>query len=292
MGRFIAAIMLSSMTFAQLSFADAKPEQNSGVQSVSPMRSAPGVLATLPPVPSGKTTVIGGAIRNVDPVRDQVTLKVFGGRPMKILFDERTQVYRDGKKIPLRDLRPEDHASIETVLDGTNIFALSIRILSRPPEGEYEGKVLNYNPATRELTVGLALSRKPIELRVPTGTPIVRRSQAASSAENTGPSDLVRGDLVSVKFEPGNDNKGRGVASQIAILATPGSAFVFSGNVTFLDLHSQLLVLANPQDGKSYRIFFDPARFSASRDIHEGAHVTVIANFDGDRYVANKITVN
>ena len=36
---------------------------------------------------------------------------------MKILFDERTQVYRDGVRIPLRDLRPEDHASVQTILE-------------------------------------------------------------------------------------------------------------------------------------------------------------------------------
>ena len=67
---------------------------------------------------AGESTVMGGEIRSVDPVQDQFQLKVFGQRPMKILFDARTQVYRDGKKIPLRDLGSEEHASVQTVLDG------------------------------------------------------------------------------------------------------------------------------------------------------------------------------
>src|ERR1700733_119541 len=93
---------------------------------------------TLPPLPSGKTTIFGGEIRSVDPVLDQLTLNVYGARPMRMLFDERTEVYRDGKKISLRDLGATEHASIETTLDGIKVFAVSIHILSHMPEGEYE----------------------------------------------------------------------------------------------------------------------------------------------------------
>ncbi|MHB8301999.1 MAG: hypothetical protein ACYDC6_04040 [Acidobacteriaceae bacterium] len=293
MGRFLAIVMFGSVAIAQVSFADARSKQQPALPTTSmvPLPGAPGVQTALPPVPPGKSTVLGGAIRNVDPVRDQMTLKVFGGRrAMKILFDERTQVFRDGQRIPLRDLRPEAHASIETVLDGTNIFAVSIHILSRAPEGDYQGQVLSFNPATRELTVSSALSHHPMELRVPTGTPFVRQGQAASSSVAPGTSDLVKGTLVSIQFEA--SSPGRGVARQIAILATPGAAFVFTGNIGFLDLRSQILVVVDPRDGKSYKISFDPARFPVSRELHQGAHVTVTANFDGTNYVASAIKVS
>ncbi len=160
MGRFLAILVLSSLVLAQLSYA------RSGQTADTP--------AGLPSTPPGKSTVIGGAIRDVDPVRDQFTLKIFGARSMKILYDERTQLYRDGMKIPLRDLRAYDHASVETLLDGTNVFAVSIRILSQSPEGEVRGQVLNYNPATGVLTVSDPVFREPVELQVPTGTPVVR----------------------------------------------------------------------------------------------------------------------
>jgi hypothetical protein len=241
------------------------------------------------PTPPGKATVIGGSIRNVDPVRDQFTLKVFGGQSMKILFDARTEVYRDGIKTPLKDLRSNEHASVETVLDGTTVFARSIHMLSRAPEGDTQGQVLSFDPGSGQLTLSNTLSRQPIKLQVPAGTPVARVGQGASASENLGLSALVPGALVSVKFV--SDNTGRGVASKISILAVPGAAFRFSGNVTFLDLHANQLSLVDPTDNSSYTIFFDPARFPVSRDLHEGSRVRVTASFDGTRYVASAITV-
>lgn len=290
MGRFIAVIVFTGIAIAQFSFADTKPAKNADSQFASMEESSSGGLPALPPVPGGKGTVEGGLIRDVDPVRDQLTLNVFDGKPMKILFDERTRAYRDGVKTSLRDLRRGDRASVETVLDGTNIFALSIHILSQSLEGECQGQVLNYDAGNGELTVSAALSHEPIKLRVPAGTSVLRVGQAASSSASSGPSDLVKGTLISVKFDSGDN--GQGIARQIAILATPGSAFVFSGNVVFLDLHSDLLVLVDPRDNSSYKISFHPADFPMSRNLHEGAHVTVTANFDGSRYVASAIKIN
>jgi hypothetical protein len=291
MSRFLAVAILSSVAFAQSSSsAGSKSAQDPGAQPASQLESASVRLPSLPPMPRGKSTVIGGAIRGVDLVRDQFTLNVFGGRPLKILFDERTQVYRDGLKSPLRDLRAGDHVSVETVLDGTTVFARSIHMLSGLPEGECQGQVMNYNPGDRELTVRDVLSRQPVKLRVPAGIAVVRRGQAASSSAGLGSADLVPGTLISVKFQ--SDNKGHGVASQIAILAAPGNAFVFVGNVAFLDLHSGLLVLVDPRDDKRYDVAFDSTRFPMSRDLHEGADVTVTADFDGARYVASAITIN
>jgi len=209
---------------------------------------------------------------------------------MKVLFDERTQVYRDGLRSALRYLRPGDQVSVETVLDGTTVFARSIHLLSVVPEGECQGQVLNYNPGDGELTVRDALSRQPVKLKVPAGTSIVRQGQADSASSDSGLSSLAKGTLISVRFQ--SDNKGHGVASQIAILASPGSAFMFVGNVTFLDLHSGLLVLVDPRDDQRYEVSFDSARFPISHELHEGVDLTVTAAFDGARYVANKIAIN
>ena len=48
------------------------------------------------PQPRGQTTLVGGTIRLLDQVRDQVTVRVFGGRDMVVLFDDRTHFFRDG----------------------------------------------------------------------------------------------------------------------------------------------------------------------------------------------------
>lgn len=289
MGRLLVVAVLSGVAFAQSSSAGSKPGQNPAAPPASNLESLLRAKA-LPPLPKGKSTVIGGTIRGVDYVRDQVTLGVFGGGEMKVLFDPRTQVYRDGLQGTLRDLHAGDHASVETVLDETTVFARSIRLLSGSPEGVCQGQVLKYNPHDHELTVRDSLSRLLVRLSVPVGTTLVRQSQSASSPASIGSSDLAAGTLVSVKFQ--SDNRGHSVASQIAILAIPGTAFVFAGNVAFLDLHSGLLVLVDTRDEKHYDVFVDPAHLPISYEIHEGADVTLTAVFDGSRFVARAITIN
>jgi hypothetical protein len=281
---------VTAVAFSQSPAAPVAPDPVAGSQAAPKSENPSGDLPALPPAPRGKSTILGGEIRYVNPVRDELILRVFGQRPVKILFDERTQVYRDGKKIPLRDLRYADHASIQTVLDGTDVFALSIHILSQSPEGDYQGRVLSYNPSTTELTISSVLSHQPMKLLVPADTKVVREGQPAFTAGQHGLSDLVRGDLVSVKFEAGK--AGRGVASQIAILATPGAEFVFIGNITALDTHTGTLVLVDPRDDKSYQISFSSARLPVSKNLHVGDHVIVTADFDGARYVARAIAMN
>jgi hypothetical protein len=57
-------------------------------------------------------------------------------------------------------------------------------------------------------------------------------------------------------------------------------------------LHLGQLVLVDPRDEKRYEVFFDSARFPVSRELHEGADVTVTADFDGARYVASAIAIH
>jgi hypothetical protein len=247
-------------------------------------------LVSLPPLPHGKTTIIGGQIRNFDPVRDQFSLQVYGQRPMKILFDERTQVYRDGERIPVRDLGPEDHASVQTTLDGANVFAVSIHILSGTPEGECEGRVLRFNPITGELTVASSMSPAPVTLLVPANASISRVGESEFTAQPSGLSDLVAGSLISASFESGAAR--RNVATQIEVLAVPGAAFQFSGNISYLDMQTGIMVLVDARDGKSYQIRFDSARLPASESLRTQSNVTVTATYDGTQYAANAIMMN
>lgn len=290
MRHLFTAIVLGGLAIAQMSALRARSEQGSGLQSTLRSDTALNDVPALPPAPRGNSTILGGEIRSVDPVRDELTLRVFGQRPTKILFDERTQVYLDGKRIPLHDLGSAAHASVQTVLDGTNVFALSVHILSKPPQGEYQGKVLSYSPDTSELTIGGAQSREPFRLFVPPTISVICQGQASVSCAPFGPSNLVKGTLISVKFE--SDKQGHGVATQIAILASPGSSFLFSGDISSVDMHSGSLVLVDPRDDKSYQIFFNSAHLATGRNLHDGDHIRVTATFDGNRYVASAITVN
>jgi len=247
-------------------------------------------FSPLPAVPHGKSTVLGGEIAKVDPVLDQLTLRIFGQHPMKIFFDERTRVYRNGARIPLRDLRPEEHASVQTILDGPDVFAISIHMLSDMPQGEAQGRVLDYNAETRELTLGSSLSRDPIRLLLRADTPVVRHGQGAFTSASGGHEDLVSGALVDVTFDAGE--KGRAVASRVTVLAEPGSNFVFSGKISSLDMHAGIMMVVDPRDQKSYQISFDPSRLTITENLHVGDEVRVDAMFDGTRYAATDVVRN
>ena len=282
MGLFVVIFLLSSVATAQVAPASANAKQKSSQQKQSEQTTG-----DLPPLPHGRSTVIGGTIASVDPISDRLTLKVFGGgAPMKILFDERTQVYRDGTKTSLQDLRANDRASVETMLDGTTVFARSIHMLSSAPQGEAQGQVVSYDAQTRELTLTESLSRESIKLHVPQGIPIRHQGQAGTGDADPA-SAFVQGTLLSAKFAA--DNKGEGIASQIAVLAVPGSRSVIRGKLTFLDLSSNQLAVLDAGSNQSYRMSFDPALMPVARGLHEGGNVKVTAEFQGTRYIATEI---
>jgi len=292
MKRIFAVVMLCGAAIVFLTTC-ARSEQPEQIVSPKPAAAPDNVsngLVPLPPLPQGKTTILGGEIQNVDPVRDQFSLQIYGQRPMKILFDERTQVYRDGVRVPVRDLGPEAHASVQTTLDGASVFAVSIHILSGAPEGECQGRVVKYDPSTGELAAASEISPEPVTLLVPASVSIARVGEPEFTAAPSGVSDLVAGALISVTFE--SDAARRNVARQIKILAVPGAAFVFNGNISFLDMSTGIMVLVDPREGKSYQIHFDSVRFPASETLRPGANATVTATYDGARYTANEITVN
>lgn len=284
------ALMAAPALAAQSSPAAAQTEKVSGSHSVTGGSSASGSdLPDLPPAPPAKaSTIFGGAIRQIDPVRDQFMLHVYGQHPMKVLFDERTQVYRDGVKIPLHDLAPADHASVQTALDGTGIFAISIHILSSIPQGEYRGRVLYFDDSKGELRLDASPSPRPFTVRVPANCNIVRKGQSEFTSEGSGRYDLRRGALVDVTFAAGKGVVG--VATQIVVLAVPGASFVFTGNIADLDEGAGTLVIVDPRDDKSYRVSFVPSAIPGSQNLHVGQRVRMTANYDGVTYTATDIT--
>lgn len=219
---------------------------------------------------------------------DQFTLRVFGQKPVKILFDGRTQIYVDGKRIPLRDLRPSEHASVQTTLDGARVFAISIHMLSQSTPGEYEGQVVSYDPTSGELTVGSATGH-PFTVTVSRDTTFARKGQEEFSSVQSGPPDLQRGSLISVAFE--SDSKGHAIARQVTVLATPGADFVFGGNVTEMNMASGLLVLVDPRDQRSYQIHFNSSRLPITQNLRVGQHVRVAAQYDDGHYQARDVTI-
>ena len=280
MKRLLTFAVLTTAMYAQSSPA-------SPPESPSPSPTGKAVVDQEPALPKGKSTVIGGTVTNLDRVRDEMTLRVFGGKEkMKVLFDPRTKIFRDGAPVTFRDLRNEDHVSVETRLDGTAVFAQRIQIFGKSSLGQCSGQVLSYDPGRGELTIHDPLTPQPVKLQLTSSTSV----SGSEKGRSYSIADLRKGALVSAEFAP--DPSGKRVARQLEIQALPGTTFTFSGNVSYLDVHSGVLVVTDPRDNKTYEISFSTNRLPIGRNVHEGSDVTVAAVFDGSRYNATDITLN
>jgi hypothetical protein len=239
-------------------------------------------LPAIPPLPEGKVSLLGGTILHVDHVRDRLTLQVFGGEATSVLFDERTRVFRDGTPASTDDLKEGVRAYLDTMLDGSSIFARNVRLVAALPAGQSSGQIVEIDPSTGELWVRDTLSPDPVKMRLGPHAAIFCGDQVATA------SDLRTGALVALTFMPAGEDLPQ--VSRISILASPGAQFVFAGHIEYLDLHRGLMVVVDPRDNKSYEVNLDPSTFSLTRDLREGADVTVHATFDGRRYEAKSIT--
>jgi hypothetical protein len=128
---------------------DASPAKNTSADAPDPAS----LLPDLPSLRPAKSTLIGGTVERLDRMQDRITLLVFGGGRMKIMFDPRTRIYRDGDPASASDLHRGDRVYIDTVLDGSRIFALNIRLKSSASVGESRGVVLSYRGDRGELTM-------------------------------------------------------------------------------------------------------------------------------------------
>lgn len=279
---FATGILISTVAIAQM------PSQAPSAANTPHPATQTTASGSLPPSPGGRSTVMGGEIRTVDPVRDQFILKVSGGQSVKIYFDERTQVYRNGTKIHVLDLHPSDHASVETTLDGTAIFALRIHILSKVPGDELRGRIVSYNSRRGELTLMANSSHEPLTLHLPPDAPVATIGQDGSSKQLQGPASFIPGSVVDVRYT--GSKSGRGIVTGVDILAIPGSTFVFSGTLSSMDLHIGRLIVLDPRDNKTYPIEFPPTLLPVMRTLHAGSIVKVVTLFDGTHYVASQIT--
>jgi len=235
-------------------------------------------------MPDGKVTLLGGTIQKVDHIRDRLLLQVFGGGRTAVLFDERTNISREGKSGSLDDLKTGERAYVDTMLDGTAIFARNIRIAGQVPQGQSSGQIVAFQPGSRELSIRDTISPEPVKMILASNA-VIRKGDATVT-----PSELRAGILATLTFSPGTG--GDPVVQQVSILATPGQDYVFAGRIEHLDLRRGLLVLVDPRDNKSYDVYFDPASRHVTRDLRQGVNATVQASFDGSRYQTHNVIVN
>ena len=254
------------------------PDEKTGESAI--VADPASLIPDLPPVPRKNATLVGGTLEKLDRVRDQVTVRVFGGGQMRVLFDPRTHVYRGQKEVTITDLKQGERIYVDTILDGNQVFARNIRLRPQAAAGQSQGIVLKYN--SDEVILRDGLSPSAVKIRVSPSTKFLRDGRTVSS------SMLLPGSLISVDFD--SRGKGNDVAREISILALPGTRYTFVGQVVHLDLRAGLLVLNSSIDHKTYEIHLNP-QVTPDDNLQAGANVTISANFENSQYVAHSVTI-
>jgi hypothetical protein len=238
-----------------------------------------------PPLPTGTTSLVGGTVRSVDHVRNQLTIAVFGGNRWKIAFDERTHIFLKGAETTQMAIKKGERVYVDTMLDRQKheVFARNISVGVAAPAADADGQVMDLDEPHGTVTLRDQTSSAAIHVSVDRNTRIVYGSNPAFLH------DLKPGSLVRVRFSP--EQSTRGLAREITVLAAPGAAFTYVGKITYLDMHRGVLALQDTLDQKNYEIRFDPTRTQSRNDLAVGSEVRVVAIFEGNRYTAQSITL-
>jgi hypothetical protein len=251
---------------------------NSAVESNDP-------LLSVPPMPKGKTTLIGGQVHNIDQIRNRMDVDSFGGGHMRVNFDERTHFFRDGVETTQLAIHKGDRVYVDTMLDNTRVLARNVRVNTGGVAASASGQITRFDPKSGTLTLRDQIAARPVTFNIDQNTALV--ADKNSGVSTVTQNDLRPGSIIAVNFAPSGN---RGVAKQITVLALPGSVFTFVGRVTNLDMRGALAV-DNQSDQRNYEIRFDPAQVRASRSLVVGSQVVVKAQFNGQNYDAQSIEV-
>ena len=217
-------------------------------------------------------------------MRNHLTIQPFGGgKKVKVFVDERSHIYRNGVETTVLGIRKGDRVYVDTMLDGSKIFAKNVRVLTESGLAEVRGQVIATNPEKGTISVRDQLSAKPVTFAVSGAT------KYSSSKGTAVAGDVQTGSLIDVQFSPGRE--AGSVAQEITVLAKPGDNYVFSGVVTNLDMRTDTLSLENSSDGQPYEIQFNRAAVSDPQALKVGSEVTARTTFDGKLYKASNVRI-
>jgi hypothetical protein len=226
----------------------------------------------------GKVGLVRGVIAKLDPIRDQLTVRSFGGNDIKINFDGRTQLPAGSTLTRLSTVPVGSVVSVDTVIDNGKLFARAVRI-SAANSVELSGQVVDYDATRSQLTLHDPLSPENVSLRIAAGAKILDRGKPATSPT------LSSGMLVRVWFSATQHT-----ASQVEILAERGNSFTFEGRIISVDLRARVVSLSNYTDQSLRELAFGPLDSASLGLLREGADVSIEAEFDGERYNIRTVT--
>lgn len=266
---YLGVLLGASVAAAQVASAPVpEPSRTPGIQGLTPDTEL-----------RGKTSLVRGVLKRLDPIHDELLVHAFGGGDLRIAFDPRTELIQENTRTQVTSIPPGSVISVDTVIDRGKLFARSVR-LNAPTAGEVSGQVIRYDPGKSRLLLRDPASPEELALRVTSSTTVVKHDQHVS------PDTLAPGMLVDVKFAAAQNT-----ATNIEILAERGNTFTFAGKIVAVDLRTRLVSLSNTSDQTVRELAINSLDPTSLRLLREGAEVSVQAEFDGDRYIARAVTL-
>lgn len=277
---FICTIAVWAALFAP----DSPQNPNASVVDIPTGNSTatePGGFPDFPPLPKEGASLIGGIVTKVDPIRDRMVIRAFGGRNVTINFDARTRLSRGAQPATIGEIRPGTRVYVDTISNEGRIFAKSLRIATDASLGETRGQVTGYDASKQLLRVRDIISSQPLALRITPGTDIHSGSQPVQAV------DLVNGTLVQITFQSAAE--GPGAAKTIEVLARPGGTFTFAGKIAVIDLRDSHLTLFESSGENAFEVGLEALSPDDRARLKQGMEVIVHARFDGRTYQAQSI---
>jgi hypothetical protein len=274
------ALLLSATALAQNQSQQNSQASSSRPPSTAAERENYDPLLDLPALPHHTVTLIGGTIVSIDEIMNRMVVQPFGSKQkMNVRFDTRTHFYRDGKAIGERDIKQGERIYLDSMLNGSRVFAKNIWIRSSAESGIGQGQILGFDAHKQILTVRDELSTQPLKMQLSSST-VIRKGEQAGSAN-----DLVEGALVSLTFGPQRQ------LQQVTVLATPGTTFTFAGRVTYVDMSRKMIAIDNRSDRKKYDVYVNAIPENVLRQLREGEEVNASAVFNGKQYDARSVAL-
>jgi hypothetical protein len=271
----------SSSAVAQTSSAASARTVDPKPQSAAAERENYDPLLDLPPLPHNQVTLIGGTVVRLDEVMNRMVVEPFGSKQkLNVALDTRTHFYQNGKPVGERDMKQGQRVYLDTMLNGSKVFAKTIWIQTSVDSGIGQGQILEFDSRRQILTVRDALSTQPLKMHLSSATRIRKGDQPGS------PEDLAEGSLVALSFGPQRE------LYEVNLLATPGATFTFAGPVTYLDMSQKMIAIDNRSDRKKYDVHVSAIPENVLRQVREGSDVDVSAVFDGNRYDARSVRLS
>ena len=264
-------------------------EQRSNPQTETPLPTVhtfpsgrPGgtfVPEITPPIPNAKVALIGGTVKEIDPIRNRLKVRIFGGNEMKVWFDNRSRVTSNGENILPTKIKKGDRVYLDTQNIHGTLFARQVQVNNRTVPGEVKGRVTEFDPQSGRLRIFDNLSGSELALLITPETRITLRDRGADR------SHIQAGAFVTSRYQPG---RGANQAQEIQVIVAPGESFRFLGTVRNLDLKAGYVSVENESDNTIYELRASPDEMRA-QELSIGSEVDAQAQFDGNDYVVQSL---